>query len=537
MAIVRQYQSPVDRLTPDQTPIERFQQAGYRIVSNYRMAGSDIGRGIAKAGKAIGDNVDNYLTQQDISRASSHGAALHASLLNQWNTVARSDTFNPNNQQAAQNFLSQTVEPELEKYQQGFNTERGRVFALEQADSIRNELYHTVAADVSTMAGDAVIKNVNDLSNSVQTMLYHNPEQLGAQLGSIDRTVNALVANSPGISPTEAEKIKTTVGFQMKERATQSAFTGLADRNPQAALDLLNSGKYGNYINGAQAHRYIRMAIETQKQEEILSRQASMLAQRQAQNSAMVGLLNNVKTDANGHVVITPGTLKAVWADPNLSPAQKMTTYRYMVSMQKAGSAPVGDSATFSHFAGEAMTGNLDMSQVIDATTRGEITPREATQLHTWNSDVNSSPQRKSAWSAFKVTASGFKQYISRTNLLMGKMDPRGEQRYADFLREKQAQFQAGIEQGWAPESMLKEGGAHYIFGDISNYEINTGIPGVNTSAMTPAARAMLVGPQPLTTAPGATGPAGIPMPNPGETPEAFAKRLAAWQAANPGTR
>lgn len=541
MAIIREYQTPVDRLVPNEEAISRFQQSGYRIKSDYRLAGEEIGTGLAAAGEAVGKRVNDYLTQQGISSAASHGAAFEQHYHQEWTDFAKS---HPNDPNAGQEFLSKVFEPALETYQSGYtSTDKVRMFALERADAMRNDMYHVVAADMSTMAGDAVINNVNNLENSTSSLLYKNPELLASKLAQIPNMVDAFVKNSPNLSVKDAAAVRDKVSVKLGESWAKSAFLGLADRNPRLAEEELNAGKFGQYLNGAEAHRYIKMAEETQKAEARAAKAASLVNQRLAIISTEKSLVESLHVDPKtGAVVVPSGWNKTVLSHAStLGAAGTMRLLNIghtLTQRTLSNEASTYDPHTYTTLLNHAATGDLNMVDAGTALAHGYITGKQFTQLKGVNTAVNESPQRKADWAAYKTAVAGFKGYIDTTNLMLGKLDAHGAQRYSEFLTDTHEQFQAGLDQGWSAESMVKPGGAHYLFGDVKRYEVGNGLP---LGLTVPKQLQGLVGnEQPLPPpSPGgsstASGPEGVPMPQLGESPSDYTKRIMEWSKEHGG--
>lgn len=526
MAVIRQYESPVRGLRPDETGPEAFQRAGYRIAAGFREAGAALGRGIATAGRAVGNDVNKYVSQQEVSDISAHGALLSQSFHNQWNEIAKS--ANPQDQHYGQQFLQNTVEPELEKFQSGFTTDAGRAYAREMTNHIRETMYHTVAADTSTMAADAVVKNLATYDNSTQTTLYQNPELLTDRLNNIDKTVDALVKSYPDLTPDEAAKLRDETTTKLKEGATKSAFLGVADRNPQMAETMLNNGQFGQYLDGAQAHSYIKMAERTQKEEATQARIAANLASRVASENATNGYLSALSTGPDGNLIVPKGWLGNVLKDPNLKPAEKTALYHF-AHVHDGRKGMVTDRPTFIALSHDAVSGSLTTDDLVGSLTKGDISVQQYHFLDGLRKEIANSPEAKADAKAFGIAVKGYQHFIDGSNPLTGRYDPQGSERYAEFINAKTDEFRNGLRKGWSRQSMLTPGGEHFIFGDVKNYEVTptiSGHPFVNPMQQQPLTTPA-EGQSTTSTAVAAAN--SVPKLEPGESPQHFVQRLMEW--------
>src|SRR5690348_592115 len=142
--------NPVRGLQPTELGVHARFQAGLHIGALYREAGYELG-------SAVGESI-NQAVEFQAHREISHGAAGYAglisSLTDEWNK--RAAAADPNDPAVAVKFHNEILNPALDKFQEGFLTQRGQTWATGRAEHLRDHFFQKTAADMSTLAGEAV---------------------------------------------------------------------------------------------------------------------------------------------------------------------------------------------------------------------------------------------------------------------------------------------------------------------------------------------------------------------------------------------
>jgi hypothetical protein len=227
--------------------------------------GNDKERFASQSGNAIGGAVanrplGNYLDQQQqlaenqqASQAIGHGAAVYSSLYSdltdQWNQIAaKSD---PNDTSVAQGFKEHILDPSLDKFQQSFEgmPQRAQDWAQNQMISMRQHFFEKTTADMGTRASEAVHQNITDMARNFSNTAASDPTTLSHINDTINTSVQSLIEASPYISADEAARIKAEVVPKMMTTVAQSAFYGMAQANPDAAMQALKKGDFEKYFD------------------------------------------------------------------------------------------------------------------------------------------------------------------------------------------------------------------------------------------------------------------------------------------------
>lgn len=242
-------------LTPTDRGVEATAAAARRVGSSYREiadAYSDIGSRVGSTIRDVGDIAVKYEDHREISAGAKTFAEMQSNLTQQWNdTIKNSD---PNDPAVAKKFLEETVEPSLEKWQGGFNTENSQRFAEQKSEGLRTELFHKTAADMSTLAGIAVKDNLHKSTVAMTNTAISDPSAVPSLLAGLDHTVGAVVDSSPTMSPAAAAGAKTEVSQAMKAAIVKAGAIGAIQKagDPEAEAEKWIK-KYPDFIDGSEA--------------------------------------------------------------------------------------------------------------------------------------------------------------------------------------------------------------------------------------------------------------------------------------------
>lgn len=256
MPQIKQVENQVDGLRPDDRGIDATLQVARRAGAFYnqqadavKTVGDQLGRNANSAINAAGDKAVDYMEHREIS----HGAAAYANLNDQltqaWNETAKS--ADPNDPTVAANFRENVLEPQLQKYKEGFLTEGGQKFAEARIDSLRNHMFEKTAADMGTLAADAVSVNVKQMANGMTNTAARDPTSVPHLLDGIDASVGALVDSSPNLKGAAAAKARMQLTEQMREKIVEAGAIGAIAKAPDPEAEAQKWGdKYPEYISG-----------------------------------------------------------------------------------------------------------------------------------------------------------------------------------------------------------------------------------------------------------------------------------------------
>ena len=371
---IAQYNSPVDKLQPSDIGAEALARAGRTIGGLGHEEGELYNRTIDQVGGQIAQGIDQHETMTEISQGSAALAALHNNLTSQWNqTQANAD---PNNKAIQSQFLDGSVEPALQKFQDGFSTEGGQRWAMNQADAMRMHYTEKTSADMSTRAGDAAVENWKTTLTNLSAAARKDPTSMDASLAQVDSLSAAQKQNSQGLLSAEQVGKLDDISRDAKNEIVKSGVQGLADNNPAAAKSLIASGKFDQYMTGPEADqlsKYANMVTRTKLEDQNLQYQMQERAQKQQEEQAANKLLNDSYDAKTGTFNFGAGTIQSIASNPALSAKAKVD----MISSVKKIStdSSFNDPSTVQDFSQRlASTDNpLTHSDLLEAMGQGKL--------------------------------------------------------------------------------------------------------------------------------------------------------------------
>lgn len=281
-------------ITPTDRASTTARESGTTKNIFLREAGQALGTSISHVGGQIGQELDRHAAAQWISHGATTYSSLHADLTQQWNEVA--SKADPNDTSIAQGFKEKILGPSIEKFQQAFEgaPDKAQQWALTRADEMRQHFFTKMTADMGTRAAVAVHKNINDLERNYSVTATNDPSTLSHIVDTIDTDVKALV-DRPNLSASDAAKIAGDIVPKLKQRIAQSAFDGMAQRNPDEALKALDHGDFNQYADGVTQAQWRKYA-ETQKKIQVADEKRDALEARQQQKEDSADLSEKYRT-------------------------------------------------------------------------------------------------------------------------------------------------------------------------------------------------------------------------------------------------
>lgn len=213
---------------------------------------NDTGNRVAGAARDSLEVVKDYEDHREISAGAASFAQMQSNLTDQWNQVAKHS--DPNDPSVAAKFRETVLEPALKQFQSGFNTDASQKFAEQKIDALRQHMFEKTAADMSTLAGVAVHKNLTDSTTAMSNTAITDPSSVPNLLAGVDHSIAGVVGSSPTLSATDAARVSAEVSSATKKAIVQSGAIGAIQKsgNPEATADEWIR-KYPDYINGNEA--------------------------------------------------------------------------------------------------------------------------------------------------------------------------------------------------------------------------------------------------------------------------------------------
>jgi hypothetical protein len=320
MPQIKQFEAPALGLQPTEIGVEATAQAANRIGRFYNQVagakkevGDEAARGFSSAIKDAGQVAVEYAEHKEISHGAATFAQLNDNLTNVWNDTAKK--ADPNDPTVAEKFNEGVLEPALEQYRKGFLTEGGQKFAEARIEALRNHMFTKTAADMSSLAADAVSVNMKQTANSLSNTAMQDPSSVPHLLDSTDALVGGMVDSSPNIKGTAASKAKLELTQKMKESIVKAGVIGTIDKTgtiPKWAYE----DRFSGYIDGAEIKQFEKYAQAQQRANLLTQKQLVQFQKQEQADSAHSSLSKNftdsVSFDENGKVTIKPQFFKNV---------------------------------------------------------------------------------------------------------------------------------------------------------------------------------------------------------------------------------
>jgi hypothetical protein len=340
-------------LNPTETGIDATLQSARRIGTFYNQTadlygqeGGELKSAISDAGQVAVD----YMDHREISAGAAHGAQFMAQKNSEWEDVAKH--ADPNDTTVGAKFIAENLEPALEQFQQGFNTEKSQAWAEHFVDQYRNHMFEKTTATMSDLAGEAVKVNVAKTINGLSSAVAVDPSthSIDNAFSVLDHSVGAIVDSSPNISVETGAKIKGEVNQKAKEQIVKSAISSMIQKNPTIDLDAIQK-KYGDYIKGDEIKTFQKAAQVQAKVDFLQNKQIEAYQDKQKEKAAGVDisktLTDNVTFDTGGKVTINPkffqSTLDVEKKYPGSATSDVKTMIGFGSALQQKTSEVVSD--------------------------------------------------------------------------------------------------------------------------------------------------------------------------------------------------
>jgi hypothetical protein len=295
-------------LQPSEIGPEAAAAAGRRLGAFYNQVGEAKQRFGERAGQEIGSSIRDagdtallYETHREVSHGSATFASLADDLTNKWNDTAKN--ADPNDPSAAAKFREEVLEPALDKFRQGFNTEASQNWAEHHIEQLRDHMFEKTAADMSTLAGQAAKVNTAQTINTLSNTVYKDPSGLKFALDSLDSSVGGIVSSSPNLRGAAAATVRSEISERGRESIVKSAAIGAIQKTGQVP-DWVNDPQYSKYVSGPELKQF-QKAAEVQQRTNMLIAKQDRLTQQQLDDQAVHAATNKAFND---NVTIDPST-------------------------------------------------------------------------------------------------------------------------------------------------------------------------------------------------------------------------------------
>ena len=292
MPQIKQYENPVQGIHATETGVEATAQAARRgsqifkesAMAEQRLASetSRYGQEVEQAGrleghmyetaarsvatglKDAGDAAVDYMNHKQITDGGAAYTSTLENLTNAWNqTVKNADPGDPALQQK---FMQDQVEPALDTFRQGFWTEKGQQFAENRIEAARNHFFEKTTADMGTMAQVNFVAKTRQMANAASNTAMADPSSVPHLLDTIETTVDAQIASTPGLKGVAAVKARTEMVQQWKEGIIKAgAFGAIQSSGDPVGTAAAWAAKYPDFINGPEEKTLAKAAMTQER--------------------------------------------------------------------------------------------------------------------------------------------------------------------------------------------------------------------------------------------------------------------------------
>lgn len=472
-------------LQPTERGIDARLQAARRTQGFYNAAAEEINAGARAVAQAKGDAAksfgnaaeatatfakqqEDFAGHREIVAGSAAAAKLNAQLGDQWDAMVKN--ADPNDPSTAQKFRETVLEPSLQQFSEAYSTtDRGQQWSEAHVASMRNHFYQKTAADMSTLAGEAVKTSARTVINQNSNAAFKSPDfhTVDYLLDSTTSSVGAIVQSSPNVKGADSSRLRTEVTEKAKEQIVKAAAQGaiMKAADPEKVAQSF-ADRYPEYVNGAEA-KQLAQAARTQaktnflqnKQIETYQKQQDDLKVHQAATKVMA---DNVATDpVTGGITIRPEyfqqALKIAHDYPNAPSAATVVhtaiTWGEHQQNQKAQatiSDPQVKADLYTRISDpQNPTTEIDLMK---ANVEGKLSSHDFSAMHGLQKAVQNSDLKTEA---FKDTLAAAKASLTYSMPGIRGKDPKGLESYARFIQDFIPKYEAAKRSGTLPANAL----------------------------------------------------------------------------------
>jgi hypothetical protein len=457
-------------------------------------AGSAISSSLRLAGNVGQDIYDKTIVQSEISTGAATFATLNDNLNTQWNTLAKDS--DPNDGTIAGKFRDGTMEPELEKFVDSFQTEKGKLWAQGQVDNLRQHYYEKTAADTATRSASAIGQNLDITTNRLAASAT-DPHSLDLALGVYSDSVNALIENSPALTGTTAADVQTRLLQQGREQIIQTGLMNMAKANPTAFIDALDAGDFSGYMGDLTGvdvktlHSYAEAQLSAQDSDAKALKTAQDKADKDAADKAVVSLIGS-GLQPDGTLQLPPNFNSTLLNDIAVMPGadREMITATLSAGRAIASDAASGKVAqdvpeVYMDFNTRAFLppGNpnrLSLTEVLQARGNGQLSDKSFSFFKEAVGNDEQDPGKVANNNYFNAFLTTYQPAINPT----GNQSSFETQRYYQFQVDMRRNFEIGLSNGIPANQLLDPASPNFILGKNGSGLMQYTLAGAATGGM-----------------------------------------------------
>jgi hypothetical protein len=339
---IKQFTSPIDTIDPNKlgTAADQLSTSARMEGALYRQAGEDY----KEAGKTLGEAIDNHHFMNEVSTGAAASAAMTNNKMEEWRQAA-SQPGAAHDQELQKKFMENSLEPALQQWQDGFSTERGQKWALDHADTIRQEFYHTTAADMANITGEQRHADVTTQMNQLGAMVAKSPATADLAIKQWNSFIDAQAQDTTFQTPENASKLQTWRQDGLNEIAKVQVKSFADQKNFAVAQGLLDSGVHDKNIPPSERlelGEYIKRAQKDAQSDQLRAMELQDKIQKQKADAVKSDIIDREMSPQPGDKPVTNAEIRQ---NPDLKFEDKKQMYQVLAK---------DDTTTASQSAGNA---------------------------------------------------------------------------------------------------------------------------------------------------------------------------------------
>lgn len=480
MPPIRELDAPTGGLQTNSSVAGSQQDLARTQISAFNDLGGAVGGVARAAGNTADDLYDKLVVQKELSTGSAAFAATMKNLVTDWNDLAKSS--DPNDDTIADTFLNGKLEDALTKFEGGFTTDRGKLWAQNQANQFRQHMYEKTSADTESRANLAVANNITIAGNQLASLAQSDPTSIDTALASVDDSIGALISNSSGLDGVDAAAATTKATQALKEQIVKAGFQGMITTNPEAFLEQLKGGKldrYSQYLNGTDQTQLEAMANAqiNARQADAKAAQVETVRQNKVTNDrAVISLLQNT-VQPDGTLKVPQGAMTTLLNDigslPDMDPSLLTSTKNVLdaITSDAAAGVQVADvPEIYNDFSARAFLSpadpnHLTVQEVYQARANRQLSDKSRAFFTDALSDGVQDPQKAADEKYLTAFFDGVKPVIQGGGGLLEAPSGAGTQRFYQFQVDMRNAFYNGKAAGKSTNDLLNPTSKDYILG------------------------------------------------------------------------
>lgn len=425
----------------------------------------NIGQTIANVGTII----DKHQGMADTSALSKDAAEGFDALTRDWNdTVSKAD---PNDTSVAEKWRQEVLEPYLDKFGQDVGSTAGVDFRERAINTLRNHFIEKTLGDQSALSGSAVKTNLEQSVNSYSQAAYNDPSSAETAITLYQGSVETQI-QSHTLTGEQAAQVRASTVVGVKQIAL-GAVRGMADKNPQAAIQALDSGRFDKYLNGEEKSQAKGYATAQQKAKDADARRVQEDARRDAEEASDKRRNDIMRSYAtpDGGLKIPKNAISAILADPTMTPADKDALIGITKRLGEPDAVEMkNDPATYLSLFNRIHLPDGNPQKIKDADQLNQFLGKglNYTGLEQLRHELVPGGKETLANELKTRWLTTARNQIVGTNPLLGIRDPKGDELFGNFLVQFLPAYEAAVAGGANPADLLKPNGqfdqmlAHY---------------------------------------------------------------------------